>query len=120
MSSNTAYNGSVTSKSNGSSGTKARPTDEQWRVIWFRKLAGFCKVQDARRWRFSQLDVVNFLIDQRKNNVPTWKRIKITESLLGYSKQHFSGDVAKLEEILMKLRKLQREEPSDAVSEGMC
>lgn len=87
-----------------------KPTQRQWADIWFRKLAGFCKVQDARSWRFTQTDVINFLIAKRKGNVPTWKRIKIVESLLAYSRLHWGGDIAQLNGILVKLRKLQRTE----------
>lgn len=92
------------------SSTSKKPTEKQWAAIWYRKLAGFCRVRDARGWNFTQQNVIAFLIAQRKNNVPTWKRIKIVESLLLYSKLHFGGDKAELTDILVKLRKLQRTE----------
>ncbi len=88
--------------------TRGKPTEREWAAIWFRKLAGFAKVRDVKHWKFTQQHVIDFLICQRKNNVPTWKRIKIVESLQAYSKLHFGGDHAQLQDILIKLRRLQR------------
>ena len=81
-------------------------TDLVWKTGWV--LQGYeCSAMDF----FAA--TCDRLFDYRDpRGVPTWKRIEIVESLLVYSKLHFGGDEADLGTILIKLRKLQREDPT--------
>jgi hypothetical protein len=67
-------------------------------------------VKEVRTRKFSQQDVIEFLIAQRRRGMETWKRIKIVESLILYRDAHFVGADPKLEDLLAKLQKLESKE----------
>ncbi len=57
---------------------------EKWAKIWFDKLAAFHRRPDQRICSFDADEVIAYLRDHLRRKTPTWKRLKIVESLMYY------------------------------------
>lgn len=87
---------------------------KNWAMVWFKKLVKFHKVSEPDHWRFHKDDVIAFLIDQKKNGVPTWKRLKIVENLICYRNMYSRSSAPGLENIRSKLQELNEREKRKA------
>ena len=64
-----------------------REQNNKWANIWFQKLAKFhnrISQSDLSNWQFDRQQVIEFLINRKANGMPTWKRLKVVESLIHY------------------------------------
>lgn len=67
--------------------SRRRPSKLEWAKIWFGKLARFHRVEDPLAWKFTRDDVIAFLRSEKANGAPSWKRLKIVESISLYCRE---------------------------------
>ena len=91
--------------------TDKKASSPDWPQIWYQKLAQFHKITNGPEWNFSQQQVIDFLIAQRRANKNTLTRIRIVEALTQFQKRRPKlQNQADLREIKSKLQKHLRKE----------
>lgn len=95
--------------------TRSKKTNTyDWPQIWYQKLAQFHKVRKETDWNFTQQEVIDFLIAQRRANKKTITRIQIVEALIQFQKRRPKlKNQADLSDIKSKLQLLLRQEQKE-------
>lgn len=79
-------------------------SDLDYAKTWFKKFAGFHGVEQFERWRFTQDQVIAFLRNEKSGGAPTWKRLRMAESIDLYQKTFFTHAAVDLTAICNTLR----------------
>lgn len=79
-------------------------SDLDYAKTWFKKFAGFHGVEQLKHWRFTQDQVIAFLRNEKSGGAPTWKRLRMVESIDLYQKTFFTHAAADLTSICSTLR----------------
>lgn len=87
-----------------------RENRDKWAKIWFEKLCVFHERKPTPTWEFTKRDVLAFLRDHLQRKTPTWKRLKIIESLMCYRKYVQNLDCDELKILQGKLEETLRAE----------
>jgi len=98
----------------GAAGTKLDKLD--YAKLWFKKLAEFHQADRFEHWRFTQDHVIEFLRHVKREGAPTWKRLRIAESIDLYQQTYFTNKIADLTHICETLR--QHAEKERAAEDG--
>jgi hypothetical protein len=61
-------------------------TCRDWALTWFGRLVRFHRIEYPQSWQFTRDEVINFLLSEKERGAPTWKRLKIVESLQYYQR----------------------------------
>jgi len=89
----------------GPAGSQAGKTsDLDYAKIWFKKFARFHGVELFEQWRFTVDQVIGFLRNEKQGGAPTWKRLKIAESIDLFQKTFFTHTAVDLTTICSTLR----------------
>lgn len=107
-------------KADGGGARSRGLSDVDYAKTWFKKFARFHGVEQFERWRFNQDQVIAFLRNEKSAGAPTWKRLKIAESIDLYQKTFFTHPAVDLTAICNTLhqhaekeRAVQRNAESD-------
>ena len=58
-------------------GPNARDEDRRrWAIIWFNQLLRFHSVEDRKKFRFGEAEVIPYLQAKRDEGLPAWKRLR--------------------------------------------
>ena len=80
---------------------------------WFASLARYHRIAQPTTWEFTEQDVIAFLRSKLKQQMPTWKRLKIVEGLIWYRNHVRQATTPPLEPIRTILRDLVARERND-------
>jgi len=73
---------------------------------WFASMAKFHRVNNPAAWEFTEEDLIAFLRFKLKQNMPTWKRLKVVEGVIWYRNNVRKSCTPRLEIVRAKLQEM--------------